>query len=117
MKGHANHLENCLGRTKSSHSLREYTLTELVQLEVQKIETEERKLQELEMGGLIDVNDEQATFMVVGSTGMRSKTQLHHGFVLVGQLCPLYRESVGFLREALFVENSWNGGLIPPGCA
>jgi hypothetical protein len=68
-KGHASHLANCVGRTQSSHSLREYTLAELVQIEVQKIETEERKLQELEMGGLIDLNDDCATFMVVGSKG------------------------------------------------
>lgn len=69
-KGHAGHLQNCMGRTYTSHSIREYTLAELVQLEVKKIETEERKLQELDMGGLIDLDDEQATFMVVGSTGM-----------------------------------------------
>lgn len=68
-KGHATHLENCLGRTKRSHSIREYTLAELIQIEAQKIETEEKKLQELDLGGLIDLNDEQATFMVVGSTG------------------------------------------------
>lgn len=68
-KGHASHLANCLGRTQKSHALREYSLAELVQLEARKIETEEKKLQELDMGGLIDVNDEQATFMVVGSKG------------------------------------------------
>lgn len=76
VRGHADHLANCQGRTKPSNSLREYTLAELVQLEVQKIETEEKKLQELEMGGLIDLNDDQATFMVVGSTGVHSTAVL-----------------------------------------
>lgn len=70
-KGHASHLENCMGTTKRSRSMKEYTIGELVALEADKIEKQEKKLLELELGGLVKVDDEKAVFMVVGSKGAK----------------------------------------------
>ena len=66
-KAHAKHLANCSGRERKTNTI---SIAELVQLEVEKIEKEEKKLQELELGGLIDLTDDAATFMVVGSKGV-----------------------------------------------
>jgi hypothetical protein len=65
--GHAKHLANCKGEQKPN----KLSLAELVQLEVAKIEKQEQKLLELELGGLIDLTEEAAVFMVIGSKGQR----------------------------------------------
>lgn len=75
-KGHASHLENCMGTTKRSRSMKEYTIGELVALEADKIEKQEKKLLELELGGLVKVDDEKAVFLIVGSKGRQYEVEL-----------------------------------------
>lgn len=69
-RAHTKHLAMCTGKPAY-----EPTLQELVALEVSKMANLEKKLTELEIGGLIDLTQEGAVFMVVGSTG--SATHLH----------------------------------------
>jgi hypothetical protein len=63
-KGHKKHLAMCTGKPVYDPSL-----AELIELAVKKVQTDNEKLNELELGGLIEVNDDHATFMVIGSTG------------------------------------------------
>lgn len=64
-KGHKQHLETCSGSARSPHE----SLADMVRAEMAKIETENEKLKQLELGGLIHFDDDHATFMVVGSKG------------------------------------------------
>ena len=66
-KGHKKHLAMCTGK-----SAYEPTLAELIEIEVKKVENLDKKLVELEVGGLIDLTEEHALFMVIGSTGALS---------------------------------------------
>jgi hypothetical protein len=61
-RGHKQHLASCSGKPQP-------TLAQLVELEVKKLEKLEHKLSELEVGGLVDLDEEKAVFVVVGSTG------------------------------------------------
>ena len=63
-RGHKKHLATCAGKPANDP-----TIAELIQLEVRKIENQESKLAELEVGGLIDLDEDKVVFMVVGSTG------------------------------------------------
>jgi hypothetical protein len=69
-RGHAKHLASCQG--PDPHD--EPTLADLIQLEVERLERMEHKLSELEIGGLVDLDDKNAVFMVVGSTGVSPGT-------------------------------------------
>jgi hypothetical protein len=70
-RGHAKHLALCHGSGPQAEP-DEPTLADLIQLEVLKLEKMEHKLSELEIGGLVDLDDKNAVFMVVGSTGVSS---------------------------------------------
>jgi hypothetical protein len=67
-RGHAKHLASCQGSQVKSG----ITLADLIKLEVERLEKMEHKLSELEVGGLIDLDEDKAAFMVVGSTGICS---------------------------------------------
>jgi hypothetical protein len=71
--GHRRHLAMCTGKPAY-----EPTLQELVALEVSKMANLEAKLTELEIGGLIDLTEEGAVFMVVGSTGSAPHVHIDH---------------------------------------
>lgn len=63
-RGHKKHLAVCTGKPAYDP-----TLAELIELEVGKMERQEQKLAELEVGGLIELDEDKVVFMVVGSTG------------------------------------------------
>ena len=64
-RAHARHLAACTGATAEEQP----TLAELIKVEVTRLETMDKKLSELEVGGLVDLDADKAVFMVVGSTG------------------------------------------------
>lgn len=66
-KGHKKHLGICSGSPQQPQTL----LADMIEAEMTKIATHNRKLQQLELGGLIEFDDEHAVFMVIGSKGTR----------------------------------------------
>eukprot|EP01024_Parvocaulis_polyphysoides_P058613 TRINITY_DN6310_c0_g1_i1.p1 TRINITY_DN6310_c0_g1~~TRINITY_DN6310_c0_g1_i1.p1 ORF type:complete len:297 (+),score=31.38 TRINITY_DN6310_c0_g1_i1:105-893(+) len=61
-KGHKSHLQSCSGVVREPKQL---TVQQMIEYE----EVEKRRLRDLELGGLVDINHIATVFMVIGSTG------------------------------------------------
>eukprot|EP00892_Ulva_mutabilis_P006976 jgi/Ulvmu1/4650/UM002_0381.1 len=109
-RGHRKHLDNCSSATQRPQK----PLADMIQAEMQKIETDNAKLRELELGGLIGLDDDHAVFNVVGSTGK------HYKIEFTGEKrscqCPDHRirkrdcKHIRLLLKSLCIENdpsSW----------
>lgn len=64
-RGHRQHLEPCQGPPEPVQLSEE----QLAEQAAAQVEQDKRKLQELELGGLVELGADEATFVVVGSTG------------------------------------------------
>lgn len=73
-RGHKKHLHTCSGATQRPQK----SLADMIKTEMAEIETDNAKLQELELGGLIEFDDARAVYMVVGSTGAQASLQPGH---------------------------------------
>eukprot|EP01023_Acetabularia_acetabulum_P026413 TRINITY_DN2509_c0_g1_i18.p1 TRINITY_DN2509_c0_g1~~TRINITY_DN2509_c0_g1_i18.p1 ORF type:complete len:247 (-),score=50.97 TRINITY_DN2509_c0_g1_i18:512-1252(-) len=72
-KGHKTHLGTCRGPAP----VKEKRVPTIKQL-IDKEEQNKQKLKELELDGLVDINDEVALFIVIGSTGNYYKVRFFY---------------------------------------